>query len=327
MISIGPTDGDSNQARKASVRQLEVYSVGTNQGDVQGPSISFGPHYLEGVFTPHDDVLVIQTTIANYDVARVFVDTGSSVNVLYKDAFDQMQIDREELRPMATSLFGFSGHEVRPLGQIQLPLSLGEEPLRRTRITLFTVVDAPSSYNVILGRPALSSFSAVVYTFHQKLKFPVHNQIGSASGDQNVARKCNIDMVQTDIRKVRRKHATDAGSVMEVSAASPLQEKVRVSIVPEHPDWVTYISANLPHELKQQLTECLAQNYHVFAWTTTEITDVAPTVMEHRLNILPEARPVRQKWRHFSLDQDKIIREEVSKLLKARQIREVQFPT
>ncbi|XP_074556286.1 uncharacterized protein LOC141812150 [Curcuma longa] len=129
MIAGGPTDGNSNQARKAHRRRLETYSINPGRGQEYGPSIQFGSRDLEGVIVPHDDALVIRATIANYDVARVFVDTNSSVNVLYKGAFDRMQIDREGLLPMGTSLFGFTGHEVRPLGQIQLPLSLGSQSL------------------------------------------------------------------------------------------------------------------------------------------------------------------------------------------------------
>ncbi|XP_074591767.1 uncharacterized protein LOC141847612 [Curcuma longa] len=101
----------------------------------------------------------------------------SSVNIIFKKAFDQMQIDEADLQPMATSLFGFTGNEVQPLGQITLAISLGEEPLRRTRRVPFTIVDAPSAYNVILGRPTLSAFSAVVSTYHQKMKFPVGDKL------------------------------------------------------------------------------------------------------------------------------------------------------
>ncbi|XP_074588952.1 uncharacterized protein LOC141844874 [Curcuma longa] len=134
MIFGGSTDGDSHRTRRAHCRSLETYGVEVCK---TGPLIHFGPQDLAGVSTPHDDALVIRATIANYNVGRVFVDTGSSVNVLYKEAFAQMQIDRHELHPMSTALFGFSGHEVQPLGQINLPLSLGEEPLRRTRNVTF----------------------------------------------------------------------------------------------------------------------------------------------------------------------------------------------
>lgn len=47
--------------------------------------------------------------------------------------------------------------------------------------------------------------------------------------------------------------------------------------------------------------------------------------MEHRLNILSSAQPIRQKKRHFRIENDKIIRAEILKLLEAKHIREVQF--
>ncbi|XP_074592498.1 uncharacterized protein LOC141848373 [Curcuma longa] len=152
MITGGATDGDSHRARKAHARQLEVHGVSSGR-TLEGPIIGFGPQDLEGVETPHDDALVIRATIANYNIVRIFVDTGSSVNIIFKAAFTQMQIDMAELQPMATSLFGFTGNEVQPLGQITLAISLGEEPQRRTRRVPFVIVDAPSAYNVILGRP------------------------------------------------------------------------------------------------------------------------------------------------------------------------------
>ncbi|XP_074592499.1 uncharacterized protein LOC141848374 [Curcuma longa] len=283
------TDDDSNRARKAHGRRLEAYSI--SSGSAPDPSIQFGPQDLEGISLPHDDALVIRATIANYDVARIFVDTGSSVNVLYKDAFDRMQIDQDQLQPMATSLFGFSGHEVRPLRQIQLPLSLGEEPLRRTRSILFTVVDAPSAYNVILGRPALSSFEA------------------------------------TDLKAVKRKPTAVVQAVQEAKPTRALTDKVSIQVIPDHPDRVTQIAADLPDELREKLVDCLTQNSDIFAWSTVEITGVSPDVMEHRVNTLSDMRLVRQKMRHFSPEQDKIIREEINKLRQAGQIREVQFPT
>ncbi|XP_074565126.1 uncharacterized protein LOC141821664 [Curcuma longa] len=140
----------------------------------------------------------------NYNIARVFVDTDSSVNIIFKAAFAQMQIDVAELQPMATSLFGFTGNEVQPLGQITLAISLGEEPQRRTRRVPFVIVDAPSTYNVILGRPTLNAFSDVVSTYHQKMKFPVGDQVGEARGDQLASRRCYIDMVRIEAKKNRR---------------------------------------------------------------------------------------------------------------------------
>ncbi|XP_042404580.1 uncharacterized protein LOC121994696 [Zingiber officinale] len=64
-----------------------------------GPVISFGPSDLEGLELPHDDTLIIKAIIANSRVARIFVDTGSSVNILFRTAFEEMQIDATESSP------------------------------------------------------------------------------------------------------------------------------------------------------------------------------------------------------------------------------------
>lgn len=88
MIARGATDGDSNRARKAYRRRLEVYEVRMKMH--RGPIINFEREGLTGVATPHIDSLVIQATIVNYVVARVFVDIGRSVNIIFEEAFDQM---------------------------------------------------------------------------------------------------------------------------------------------------------------------------------------------------------------------------------------------
>ncbi|XP_042466150.1 uncharacterized protein LOC122048682 [Zingiber officinale] len=97
MISGGPTDGDSARARKSHERHLEIHALGCSREQAVEPVISFGPHDLERSELLHDDVLIIKAIIANNYVARVFVDTGSSINVLFKNAFDGMQIDASEL--------------------------------------------------------------------------------------------------------------------------------------------------------------------------------------------------------------------------------------
>ena len=53
---------------------------------------------------------------------------------------------------------------------------------------------------------------------------------------------------------------------------------------------------------------------------------IHPSVAFHRLNILPSSRPVRKKVRRFHPDRQKIIRDEVDKLLEAGFIREVEYP-
>ncbi|XP_073130434.1 uncharacterized protein [Henckelia pumila] len=90
MISRGSTDGDSNRARK-SWSKREVLGIEARRPD-PCPVITFGPEDLERVCLPHNDALLIRAQVANYDIRRVFVDSGSSVNVIFQDAFEQMDL-------------------------------------------------------------------------------------------------------------------------------------------------------------------------------------------------------------------------------------------
>ncbi|GFZ01925.1 hypothetical protein Acr_15g0005340 [Actinidia rufa] len=56
----------------------------------------------------------------------------------------------------------------------------------------FIVVDCPSPYNAILGRPTLGGIKAITSTYHLKMKFPTLTGIGEVKGDQKVARQCFI---------------------------------------------------------------------------------------------------------------------------------------
>lgn len=146
----GPIDGDSNRARKSHARLMESLAIGESRGTRKAPLLNFGPKELTGVIFPHSDALVIRTTIANYEVAWVLVDSGSSVNVLFQEAFNRMQLEEAQVEAIAMALFGFIGHAIHSVGQITLPLTLGEMLSRRANMTLFLLVDAPSMYNVIL---------------------------------------------------------------------------------------------------------------------------------------------------------------------------------
>ncbi|XP_073130845.1 uncharacterized protein [Henckelia pumila] len=114
MIFGGPTDGDSNSARKRSSRKLSNMEI-ADQVVRTGPTLSFGPDDLKGFSdTTHNDALVIRALVANYDVARIFVDSGSSVNVLFQETINQMDLGEYKVQPVVTSLFGFTGHAIRP---------------------------------------------------------------------------------------------------------------------------------------------------------------------------------------------------------------------
>ena len=70
----------------------------------------------------------------------------------------------------------------------------------------------------------------------------------------------------------------------------------------------------------------LLNNIDVFSWSHSDVIGINPTVASHKLNIIPTARPVRQKVGCFHPDRHQIIQMEVDNLLRACFIREVKYP-
>ncbi|KAL0439441.1 UNVERIFIED_CONTAM: hypothetical protein Slati_2427100 [Sesamum latifolium] len=167
MIAEGPTDGDSRRARCAHARAARTIMQIDDKVSTGAPIIQFGPVDTQGVHLPHIDALVISATIANYIVQRIFMDSGSSVDILFLKVYQQMELGDVPLEPIDTSLYGFAGEVVHFLGQISLPIFLGIEPTRKTQMVHFLVVDMPSAYNLILGWPTLNVFQAVISTSHE----------------------------------------------------------------------------------------------------------------------------------------------------------------
>ena len=54
--------------------------------------------------------------------------------------------------------------------------------------------------------------------------------------------------------------------------------------------------------------------------------DISPKIIQHKLNVDPERKPVQQKRRAFAPKRDQAIAKEVTKLLTAGFIRKVYYP-
>ncbi|KAL0293072.1 UNVERIFIED_CONTAM: hypothetical protein Sradi_6958800 [Sesamum radiatum] len=192
VISGGPASGDSMRARKAAIREAinatnainhVAYSdVITTQYENPKGKITFSDQDLEGHLPASNDAIVISATVSNFWVKKILIDSGSSADILFHGAFAQMGIDSKKLIPVNTPLTSFSGDIVEPLGEISLPVSLGSYPRRAMKFIKFLVVDSPSAYNMILGRPNRNMFRAVASTYHLKIKFPTLDRMEKRSG-------------------------------------------------------------------------------------------------------------------------------------------------
>ena len=108
---------------------------------------------------------------------------GSLADVLFDEAYDQLQLGEIPLEVANTSLYGFAGEVVHPRSMILLPLTIWTRRTQKTCLLKFLRVDIPSAYNAILGSPMLNAFQAVTSTYHMKIKFSIPRGVGEVQGD------------------------------------------------------------------------------------------------------------------------------------------------
>lgn len=63
------------------------------------------------------------------DVKRVFVNRGSSLNILYKDVLYKLDVDKSRLKPTRMPLSGFTRDKVEAEGTIKLVVEFGAYPM------------------------------------------------------------------------------------------------------------------------------------------------------------------------------------------------------
>ena len=112
----------------------------------------------------------------------------------------------------------------------------------------------------------------------------------------------------------------------EVLTRPEPSEELEPVLLDDDPEHLAYISSKLAKGFKNLLIHFLRQNKDVFAWKQADMGGIDPTVITHRLNVDPSFNPVKQKRRSFAPERQKAINEEVSKLLQAGAIREVEYP-
>ncbi|XP_074299880.1 uncharacterized protein LOC141631058 [Silene latifolia] len=88
-----------------------------------------------------------------------------------------------------------------------------------------------------------------------------------------------------------------------------------------------YVSALLTKEEEEEYYKLLVEYKDVFAWSYKEMPGLSPKIAVHRLTIRKGISPRKQSQRHFRTELIPKIEKEVNKLIEARFIREVRYPS
>ena len=207
------------------------------------------------------------------------MDNGSSADIIYLSAFQQLKLDLGRLRPFDSPLVSFSRDRVYPKGIVTLTVTVRTHPRQLTRQLDFLVVDCPSSYNVIIRRPTLNRWKVTTSTYCLKVKFPTKNCVGEVKGDQVLARECYQVVLATKENYMW---------MIEEKEEDKVKTLETVELVKGETTKTTRIGMALSPEMRAKLVQFLKENLDVFAWSHEDMPGISPEVIQHRLNINPE---------------------------------------
>jgi len=88
---------DSINAINKHRRNVLVKASLSEEVHFQVSLISFDEEETRNLERPHDDALVITLDVANYEVPRILVDTGSLVDLIFLSTLERMGISRAEV--------------------------------------------------------------------------------------------------------------------------------------------------------------------------------------------------------------------------------------
>ncbi|XP_072054880.1 uncharacterized protein [Arachis hypogaea] len=252
-----------------------------------------------------------------------------------------MKLSEKLMQPSSRELIGFSGERVPIMGHIWLKTTMGEIPMSKSIDIQYLIVDCYNPYNIILGRPALNIFKAVVSTLHLCVKFPVQeNKIATVHADHQEARQCyNACLKKDQAREITRPQIQSIHSSADTTVLAdldpredlgerprPMENLQRITLTADD-NQCTYIGEALEGEDRAKLIQILCKNADLFAWTPDDMPGISPEVICHKLAIDRTVRPVAQKKRNLGEEKKQAALEETKKLLNAGFIREIRFTT
>nr|GFA34221.1 reverse transcriptase domain-containing protein [Tanacetum cinerariifolium] len=192
---------------KRGAVQTPVYFV---SHALQGPELNYTlmKKLVEITFPPlttssgAEGPLVIEEEIGGHMIHRMYVDGGSSMEILNEHCFNRLRPEvRNQMVPATTSLTGFSRETIWPLGQLRLLVTIGDADHSTRAWMNFMIVRSVLPYNGIIRRPGIKEIQAVPSIAHGMLKFPLDGGIVTIRSTVVIPAECAMVITSSVVPK------------------------------------------------------------------------------------------------------------------------------
>ncbi|GJV79015.1 hypothetical protein Tco_1514885 [Tanacetum coccineum] len=281
--------------------------------------------------------MIIEAEIGGHFIHPMYVDGGSSSEIMYKHCFKRLYPEvRNQMVPATTPLIGFSGEVIWPMGADiaffrMVGLELKTSPSQTSPpqapkkswwptelAQLVNGANIAASKNRGCGTLSfhmdefhgVRKIQAVPSMAHRMLKFPIPGGVLTLQSSRIIPLECMM---------------VSGPKVQSLNVVQAMKERIKVAIHPEYPEQTIAIGLTLTEEGRKALCDLLRHNLDIFAWKPADKTGVLRHIAEHWLNVQEGYSPVRQRKRGQALERSKAIQEEVEKLVDASIMKEVYY--
>ncbi|WMV19001.1 hypothetical protein MTR67_012386 [Solanum verrucosum] len=112
---------------------------------------------------------------------RILINGGSAVNIMPKVVSKKLRISIDKLSKSNLTIQGFNQGGQQSIGKIRVGLSIGDVKSN----TLIHVIDAKTSYNLLLGSPWVHENEVVPSTLYQCMKYMKDGEVVKIDADIN----------------------------------------------------------------------------------------------------------------------------------------------
>jgi hypothetical protein len=183
----------------------------------------------------------------------------------------------------------------------------------------------------------LNTIEDALHSGYLCLKFPTTFSIITIFGSQKEARniECGFASDQKNVHFLRedieQHEQGQPSSKKEISAE--FKEAIeaegdfkRVALDPRVPNRAVNIGTEISLQEQVVLLQFLDKNNDIFVWSTSDLVGVSREVIEHKLQVNPDAKPKKQKLCKMLEEKVEAVKAKVQRLLDVGFIREVRYP-
>jgi hypothetical protein len=250
--------------------------------------------------------MVVTIHIDRWDVTRILIDNDSQAEILFLSFFKKIGHDRKHLKEPMMPLYGFSDKWIELVRVITLSISFDTLENPRTKYITFDIVDMNYPYNVIFGRGLLNTFEVTLPSEYLCLKisstFGVMSVFDSQKDAKNIEQGFAPGHKNVDFLREKSEQYQQSACPLKAEALTEFKKVIdadgdlkKVALDPRVSDRVVCLGTKTNLEEQAELLAFLYKNSDIFTWSTSNLIGVNRDVIEHRLQVNPNAKTRKQK--------------------------------